>query len=59
MGGYLLGLPMGAIFENTNFCIILILFENSCTRVYGNWQKMKFDIILKIHVPGSTNIGKR
>jgi hypothetical protein len=34
-------------------------FENSCTRVYRNWSKMMFDIFLKIHVPGSMEIGKK
>ena len=33
-------------------------FENSCTRVYGNWSKMKFVIFSKIRVPGSMKIGK-
>ena len=34
-------------------------FKNSCTRVYENWQKMKFVIILKIHVLGSMEIGQK
>ena len=34
-------------------------FENSCTRVHGNWPKMKFAIFLKIHVPGSREIGQK
>ena len=34
-------------------------FENSCTRFYGNWPKMKFAIFLKIHVPRSTEIGQK
>ena len=33
-------------------------FETSWARVYGNWPKLKFDIFLKIHVPGSTGIGQ-
>ena len=33
--------------------------ENSCTWVYGNWPKIMSDIFLKIHVPGSTEIGKK
>ena len=27
--------------------------------MYGNWPKLKFDIFLKIHVPGSTEIGQK
>ena len=27
--------------------------------VYRNWQKMKFAIFLKIHVPRSTEIGQK
>ena len=34
-------------------------FENSCTRLHENWPKMKFAIFLKIHLPGSTEIGKK
>ena len=34
-------------------------FENSCTRVYGNWAKNELCHFLKIHVPGSTEIGQK
>ena len=34
-------------------------FENSCMRVYGNCRKMKFDIFLIIHVPGSMEFGQK
>ena len=33
-------------------------FENLCTRVYGDRAKIRFEIFLKINVPGSTGIGQ-
>ena len=33
-------------------------FKNSCTRINENWQNMKFDIFLKIHLPGLQKMAK-
>ena len=61
-------LPWYSSFSSFNTFLLIfhngvkLLFKrrnNSCTRVYKNWSKMKFVIFSKIHVPGSMKIGKK